>query len=586
MTYQIFKKKLNFVNFKIEKKLFTNYLFFIWTLLLYVFLVFKANFHFDLTDESYYVLSSSLTTQIKGSISQFGYLNYYIFKDLGFNIIAFRIVGILFLFAASAFFIINFLIFFNIYTKSNISITLTSLLFVSATLYFYKHWLLTPSYNYNIFLSYLMVAGIFFNLLRNQENLTINSLAYWIFLMWLSSFFILVAILSKFTALFFFIILAMVTFYFFKDKKKFTILFIILSIFLLKNFFLYIHFFFINFNFFIENITTGKDYLYTLDAGHKVIDNFINILLGFFTAFKFLIFNLHLEKIFLFIYLFLIFYLKNKNYLIKAILYMIILFSFLFFDKLTTPLFLLFLLIIFLILKLKFFSITSTFKKKIKLLTFIIIVPFLFSLGTNNNIISHTFFLNSFYLLAISIIIQLIKPGKKYNLLFTLSVFFLTTNILIKSFYNPYNLGHKHNGNVEKVKFSKYGELYLDEKLAKNLNSIKMAFNSNNWVKNRTIIDLTGTSPGILVLVEGKFIGTAWLPGSWNGSEQLIIKILSSATKEDILQSWILTSNNLKEKNFNHNKILEKLNISTNNFVSLGEYPLNKIDITIWKPRY
>lgn len=574
------------MNIKIKKKLFVNYFFLIWTLLLYLFLLFKANFHFDLTDESYYVLSSSFPDQIKGSISQFGYLNYYIFKYLGFNIIAFRIVGILFLLAASAFFIINFLIFFNIYTKSNISITLTSLLFVSATLYFYKHWLLTPSYNYNIFLSYLMVAGISFNLLRNQENLSINSLAYWIFLIWLSSFFILVAVLSKFTALFFFTILAIVTFYFFKDKKKFIILFSIFLIFLLVNFFLYINIVFTNFNFFIENITIGKDYLYTLDAGHKVTDNYINILLSFFTAFKFLIFNLHLEKIFLLIYFFLIFYLKNTGHLVNAICFMIIFFSIFFFNKLTTPLFLLFLLISFLILKFRIFFITSDTKKKIKLLIFIIIIPFLFSLGTNNNIISHTFFLNSFYLLAISIIIQLIKPDKKYNLLFTLSVFFLSTNILIKSFYNPYNLGHKHNGNVEKVKFSKYGELYLDEKLAKNLNSIKIAFNSNNWIKNGAIIDLTGSSSGVLVLVDGKFIGNAWSGGSSKGLEQYISKILSSATKEELSQSWILTSSNLDEKKIDHIKILEKLNISINNFINLGEYPLKNTNINIWKPRY
>ena len=572
------------MNFKIKK--FVNYFFLIWTLLLYLFLVFKSNFHFDLTDESYYVLSSSFPSQIKGTVSQFGNLNYYIFKNLGFNVVAFRIFGILFLLAASTFFIINYLLFFNIYTKSNISIKLTSLLFVSAALYFYKHWLLTPSYNYNIFLSYLMVAGISFNLLRNQENLSIKSLGYSIFLMWLSSFFILVALLSKFTALFFFIILVMVTFSFFKDKKKFTILFTILTIFLLINFFLYIHFFFINFNFFIENITIGKDYLNKLDAGYKITDNLINILLGFFTAFKFLIFNLHLEKIFLFIFFFLIFYLKNSNYLIKAIFSLIILFSFFFFDKLTTPLFLLFLLISFLILKFRIFSITSI-TKKIKLLIFIIIVPFLFSLGTNNNIISHTFFLNSFYLLAISIIIQLIKPDEKYNLLFTLSVFFLTTNILIKSFYNPYNLGYKYVGNFEKVKFSKYGELYLDEKLAENLNSIKTAFNSNNWKKNGTIIDLTGSSPGILLLVDGTFFGgIPWLVGSWNGSEQYITKVLSSATKEEILQSWILTSNNLEEKKFDHNKILDKLNISKNNFLNVGEYPLKNINITILKPKY
>jgi len=147
-------------------------------------------------------------------------------------------------------------------------------------------------------------------------------------------------------------------------------------------------------------------------------------------------------------------------------------------------------------------------------------------------------------------------------------------------------LGYKYNDNFEKIKFSKYGELYLEEKLAKNLNSIKMAFNSNNWIKNGIIIDLTGSSPGILVLVEGKFIGMPWLPGSWNGSEQLITKILSSATKEELSESWILTSNNFEEKNFDHIKILEKLNISTNNFVNLGEYPLKNIDITIWRPRY
>jgi hypothetical protein len=574
------------MNFKIKKEKFVNYFFLVWALLLYLFLVFNAKFHFDLTDESYYVLSSSLPSEIKSSVSQFGLLNYYIFKDLSFNVVAFRIFGILFLLAASTFFIINYLIFFNISTKSNISIKLTSLLFVSAALYFYKHWLLTPSYNYNIFVSYLIVAGISFNLLRNQENMSINSLVYWIFLMWLSSFFFLVAVLSKFTSLFFFIILAMITFSFFKDKKKFAIFFAIFSIFLFINFFLFIYFFFINFNFFAENITLGKDYLYTLDAGHKVADNLMNILLGFFTACKFLIFNLHLEKIFLFIYLFLIFYLKNNNYLIKAIFYMIILFSFFFFDKLTTPLFLLLLLIIFLILKFRIFSINSITKIKIKLLIFIIIFPFLFSLGTNNNIISHTFFLNSFYLLAISIIIQLLKPGKNYNLLFTLSVFFLTTNILIKSFYNPYGLKYKYNGNFEIVKFSKYGELYLDEKLGKNLNSIKMAFKSNNWIKNGKIIDLTGSSPGILLLVDGTFVGTPWLFGSWKGSEEYITKILSLVTNEEILQSWILTSDNLEEKNFNHNKILDKLNIPKNNFINVGEYPLKDIYITILKPKY
>jgi hypothetical protein len=130
--------------------------------------------------------------------------------------------------------------------------------------------------------------------------------------------------------------------------------------------------------------------------------------------------------------------------------------------------------------------------------------------------------------------------------------------------------------------------LYLDEKLAKNLNSIKMAFNSNNWIKNGTIIDLTGSSSGVLVLVDGKFIGNAWLGGfyKYKGLEQYITKILSSATKEEILQSWILTSNNLEEKNFDHIKILEKLNISIDNFVNVGEYQLKNIDITIWKPRY
>jgi hypothetical protein len=74
--------------------------------------------------------------------------------------------------------------------------------------------------------------------------------------------------------------------------------------------------------------------------------------------------------------------------------------------------------------------------------------------------------------------------------------------------------------------------------------------------------------------------------GSKKRSEQYITKILSSATKEEIFKSWILTSNNLEEKNFDHMKILEKLNIPINNFVNLGEYPLKNINITIWKPKY
>jgi len=130
--------------------------------LIYLFLVINSDQNFDLKDESFYVLSAAYPHDILGGFSQFGYINHFFFKIFNFNIVNFRIFGIIILFLSSLYFSYSLSVF--IQKKFNFHLNKIEIccLFSVCILLFYKHWLLTPSYNFISLVCILILFGTVF----------------------------------------------------------------------------------------------------------------------------------------------------------------------------------------------------------------------------------------------------------------------------------------------------------------------------------------------------------------------------------------------------------------------------------------
>jgi hypothetical protein len=223
------------------------------------------------------------------------------------------------------------------------------------------------------------------------------------------------------------------------------------------------------------------------------------------------------------------------------------------------------------------------------ILFFLFLVPFSFSLGTNNNIISHTFFLNFIYFFLSLIILSL--NNFKYLRIFQFSYiflcFFFTTHNLYSSYKLPYGFKDKvDTSNLVEVNFNIGGKIFIEQKKAKLFNKIKSDFILNGWIEDEYLIDFTGSNPGIIMLVGGKFIAVPWLMGYWPGSEEYIYFTLKNFNDiQKIKMSWIFTSDDTT-KNFNEIYVLDKLNINfSSTYEKISSYKDEKgITFSLWKP--
>lgn len=130
------------------------------------------------------------------------------------------------------------------------------------------------------------------------------------------------------------------------------------------------------------------------------------------------------------------------------------------------------------------------------------------------------------------------------------------------------------------------GGIYVDtvhkEYLYKLLN-VRKEYNG----KFQHVIDFTGATPGINVILDKKFFGTGWLLGGKKSSSEFVYRALSPFSNlEEFKRAWILTAPNGKRKI--KNDVLELLNINLNKdyeIVLKLKKPHNNEIQYLWKPR-
>ena len=120
----------------------------------------------------------------------------------------------------------------------------------------------------------------------------------------------------------------------------------------------------------------------------------------------------------------------------------------------------------------------------------------------------------------------------------------MTTKIIDNAYSNPYRLNSNMGLQDTDVKFlGVNGVIKVDKITAKYVNDLKDAAIKSGWKERNLLIDLTGGSPGALVILNAKLVGTPWLLGAYDGSANFV-KTVIKLSGINPFDSWILTAPN------------------------------------------
>lgn len=550
-----------------------NFLFLsIVTLYISYFIFSNLSKSFDLTDESFYILSYSFSKEMYyNAIALFRYplafLNYIVFDDL----IILRVISVLLLLLSSIFLGYEYIKYIN--AKFNFNLTYTEklnyiIIITLSSLAYYKLWLFTPSYNWLTLVSCILFYGLLFKVVNNR-----NILSYYYFLI---GFIIFLSFLSKPTTTLVLVFSGFVLLFIENKKIKVREILLIVMISTIMYLFLFIVFIYEKLTVYLNLLNQNLKLNKLLESGHSfdsIFDNYIRIFNKFFYE-KFLIFSTSIYFKYTVIgtlVVFIIFSFFNnkiitKKYFLITIntlfcIYIISLFYKIF--LVTSPVHLLgfyFFEIIqyFIVLLAIYFifinkeEISKNFKKIISIILFLLLGVIAYTFGTNTNIVYKLTEILIFINLILTLLVIFID--KKLEIKFIKSLFLILSTVslivlLLKGYEFPYRQKSVSNHNYEVAFLNKSYKLYVDAKSQKYINDLKELALKYKFEKTGYLLDLTGSSPGANVIINGKFFSSPWLIGGYKGSNNYSYEVLKKfVNTKELNNAWLLIAPNGKRR--------------------------------------
>ena len=583
---------MNIFRYSNKFLLFGSFLVFVYTIFL---LISNISSGFDITDESFYILSAQNPGEIFPVIRQDGYYIGLLYSLSGHNLSYHRLFGILLLTLVSIWFAIEFYTYVE--KKFSTSFTLyDKLLFVipimSGVLTYYKIWLITPSYNWLALVGILMVLIFLLRIVTNKElnynryvsiDYIILSFSLNLTFMAKPSSALLVTIVS-----FLFIIFEFKAF----NIKKGFLSVTILTILIVSGHIIILHG---SFDFYYHKLVESLDRMQLMDNSYtledRVITTYTLIKEFFFEGFyfhkinpvfiycfmliTFILYMLHFKKNVLklytaFIYICLIIYLyalfvygMNENF---NLLWTIAI------ELLSLNILFIFLSILFTEQKKRNLIIGI---KAIILIFILILGSFAYSFGTNNNIL-HTMSGSMIFIVAAILVMNYLLDKMLDTKIFTPTIgLLLSLSVLFtiqEAYKHPYRLTTPIDEQNEKVTL--LGGLEVDKTTKQYIENLqRIAINNKAIGEKISLIDMTGGSPGANVILNANFFGEPWLAGAYKGSNDFTERVLKSYQGTDKLKkAWILVAP----------KGGRKLDLNSLNKVGL-DFPNNYIKIGIVK---
>lgn len=568
--------------FKRAPKVWFEFVLLAFTLLILLFtlttLTLNTHRGFDITDESYYLLWATQPTYVHGSVTHFGYITAILYRLVGEDIILFRLLGILVLLLSGFFFAVSLDKYWNSWCQKASHLTrLTGFaVVISAALSYYgQWWLLTPSYNWLALVATLIVAS---SLLLSMKSKGRDRDLY-------AGGVILgiggaLAFIAKPTTALLITIAAVIWLIFhYRDKRQLAtpIVGMLVAIAILM---LHALFNFDSILAYKQNITKGLHFGSLLVGdGHSIwrisieayraIDEFVRVLasigvfrtafivslilvglrflpIGKYTAISTRLLVLSLFGLAIFWWSALFARAYHPQYQIASFAERIgVLNHGTFFVSLLAICFLV-------TLPIKYSSenevadtVTSVgFFRMLILIVSFAIFTLAYAFGTGNDIFRQmsgsTIFLSAgiFYLCLWLSHQQCFQAVPSLiGLMMTLTVF----SLVQVAHKTPYRLVGAISEQQEPVKLlSTHGIIYVDPNTATYINKMQQYALRAGWEKGTPLIDMTGATPGALVILDARILGQTWLLAGYPGSNEFAKTALTSVPRDLLEKAWIL----------------------------------------------
>ena len=87
-----------------------------------------------------------------------------------------------------------------------------------------------------------------------------------------------------------------------------------------------------------------------------------------------------------------------------------------------------------------------------------------------------------------------------------------------------------------------YTSLEVDPLTAEYVENLIALASLGDWQARTPLIDLSGDTPGALLILNAKVLGRPWFLGKYAGANQYAEEVLSRAKKQDLDEAWLLTA--------------------------------------------
>jgi len=518
---------------------------------------------FDITDESFYILTVQHQGDVFSIIRHGGYYTRILYYLSGQNLSYFRLMGIFILISTAiwfAFELHKYIIKKFNYQNNFWDKLLFTIPLAAGALSYYRWWIITPSYNWLALISIILTFTLLLRIINNKES---NYTSYVTLDYILLSFSLSISFMAKPTTAFI-LMFASVLFAIYEFKninlKKAILSVSILTIMIVAAHFIVLYG---SLEAYHNRLMESMKRMALLDDAHtfnQSIKSTIQLAQEFFFE-KFYFHEVNHNFFYgVLISISTLFAIRKRvnalNIYLVMMFTIITIYTYFMFIHGFGPNFRLLwfrsieLLLLNLILTI--FTLLFIQNKKHFLIQILKVIPLFFILllgslaykfGTNNNII-HAMSSSTIFVISAILILDIMLDHNLHMRIFT-AFFGLIISIFI---YHAITYAYKHPYRLisgikeQNHKVALLGGLKVDSQTKRYIENLQQIANNFRKIDERiSLIDMTGASPGANIILNADFFGRQWLTGGYKNSNQFVQKVLTQfegSTK--LKKAWIL----------------------------------------------
>jgi hypothetical protein len=144
------------------------------------------------------------------------------------------------------------------------------------------------------------------------------------------------------------------------------------------------------------------------------------------------------------------------------------------------------------------------------------------------------------------------RDGVLFKLLFSLGILLAVFSNTHHIYRDHYRLPEPVDQQTTPVVFLGGDTRRVDAPTALYINQLKTTALASGWQRGTALVDLTGATPGALLVLDAKLVGNPWLIGGRPGSDAHAKAYLDMLGHAELKRAWVLTAPNGKRSIDSH----------------------------------